>query len=177
MNVVHVARKPLIGSVAKNVLQFGTGGINVNACRIGTDKVGWGGGGRGTGTWDGDNCGLQAGEPRPVTGRWPANFAVQHTAQCYVKGTERVFEHNPETGEKEEQTREVWHCPPGCPATALAEQRGDPAFFLQLQDYGEWFRASGDVPCPTCGKEYRLHPEDGRIPLLHVLCDGSRVKL
>ena len=33
---ITVARKPLIGTVAANVLEHGTGGINVDACRVGT---------------------------------------------------------------------------------------------------------------------------------------------
>jgi site-specific DNA-methyltransferase (adenine-specific) len=32
---ITVARKPLIGTVAENVLQHGTGAINVDACRVG----------------------------------------------------------------------------------------------------------------------------------------------
>jgi len=34
---ITVARKPLRGTVAENVLQYGTGGINVGGCRVGTD--------------------------------------------------------------------------------------------------------------------------------------------
>jgi DNA modification methylase len=34
---IIVARKPLIGTVAANVLQHGTGGINVDGCRVGTE--------------------------------------------------------------------------------------------------------------------------------------------
>jgi site-specific DNA-methyltransferase (adenine-specific) len=33
---ITVARKPLSGTVAANVLEYGTGGINVDACRVGT---------------------------------------------------------------------------------------------------------------------------------------------
>jgi DNA modification methylase len=36
---IVVARKPLIGTVAKNVLEHGTGGINVDGCRV-SDKGG-----------------------------------------------------------------------------------------------------------------------------------------
>ncbi|WP_241775313.1 DNA-methyltransferase [Pseudomonas corrugata] len=36
---VTVARKPLIGTVAANVLAFGTGAINVDACRVGTEST------------------------------------------------------------------------------------------------------------------------------------------
>lgn len=35
---IVVARKPLIGTVAKNVLQHGVGGLNIDATRIGTGK-------------------------------------------------------------------------------------------------------------------------------------------
>jgi len=35
---ITVARKPLIGTVAENVLAHGTGAINVDGCRIGTTK-------------------------------------------------------------------------------------------------------------------------------------------
>ena len=72
---VTVARKPLIGTVAENVLAHGTGGINVDACRVtATDKtpspvgvfVGSNIGPTGLrGERDGRSDGL---------GRWPANL-------------------------------------------------------------------------------------------------------
>lgn len=36
-----MARKPLVGTVAENVLEYGTGAINVDACRIGTTVETW----------------------------------------------------------------------------------------------------------------------------------------
>ena len=42
-----LARKPLIGTVAANVLQHGTGALNIDACRVA--------GPRGTGHWSGDD--------------------------------------------------------------------------------------------------------------------------
>jgi hypothetical protein len=36
---IVVARKPLIGTVAENVLTHGTGGLNIDGSRIGTDEV------------------------------------------------------------------------------------------------------------------------------------------
>lgn len=36
---IVLARKPLVGTVAANVLAHGAGAINVDGCRIGTDKV------------------------------------------------------------------------------------------------------------------------------------------
>lgn len=72
---ICMARKPLVGTVAQNVLLHGTGAININDCRVGTDIVGWGGGSAGGNTWTSDNCGLsKRGVARPVEGRWPANL-------------------------------------------------------------------------------------------------------
>ena len=65
-------RKPLGGqTVAANVREFGTGAINVGACRIGTDIVGGGGGG--SALYDG-GLSREGYDPRPVVGRWPANL-------------------------------------------------------------------------------------------------------
>ena len=49
-------------------------------------------------------------------------------------------------------------------------------------DLRRMFRASGDCICETCGKEYWRHPFSKHRswqdePFLHVLCDGSLVKL
>lgn len=79
---IVVARKPLIGTLVENVLEHGTGGLNIDGCRIGTEIVGWGGGGRNgdTATAGASRGGEQggynydAGEARPVEGRFPANF-------------------------------------------------------------------------------------------------------
>jgi len=40
---ITMARAPLSGTVAANVLEHGTGAINVDGCRIGTEVVGWNG--------------------------------------------------------------------------------------------------------------------------------------
>jgi site-specific DNA-methyltransferase (adenine-specific) len=36
---ITVARKPFTGTVAANVLQWGTGGVNVDGCRVGTEVI------------------------------------------------------------------------------------------------------------------------------------------
>ena len=67
---IVVARKPLRGTVAGNVLAYGTGAINVDGCRVGTE-----GGTRGA---DYDKTGLFGIGGKCVitqleSGRWPAN--------------------------------------------------------------------------------------------------------
>lgn len=74
---VMLFRKPLIGTVAENVLAYGTGAINIDGCRVPAEKtVGWSGGRGGSDDLtqsQGRNYRMAAGEPRPVDGRWPAN--------------------------------------------------------------------------------------------------------
>lgn len=68
-----LARKPLDGTVANNVQRHGCGGLNVDGCRVGTEKVG-----ARSSNWDGITrrnifLGLNEFEGNPTRGRWPAN--------------------------------------------------------------------------------------------------------
>jgi site-specific DNA-methyltransferase (adenine-specific) len=82
---IVLARKPLAGTVAANVQQWGTGGLNIDACRIG----------------DADTRNLKKGggndfpheddswQPRDVLfgsehGRWPANVALDEEAAALL---------------------------------------------------------------------------------------------
>lgn len=69
---IVVARKPLDGTVANNVLAHGTGAMNIEGCRVETDDS-FGGGQKGTsGFAEGyEHDGWKAGSDQ---GRWPANF-------------------------------------------------------------------------------------------------------
>jgi site-specific DNA-methyltransferase (adenine-specific) len=73
---ITVARKPLIGTVAENVLQHGTGAINVDGGRVGTnDDLNGGGYSGGTPKTMFSGLGrLQPDEFVQPAGRWPANF-------------------------------------------------------------------------------------------------------
>jgi DNA modification methylase len=73
---ITVARKPLIGTVAANVLAHGTGALNVDGCRVG-DNAGWSyPSGRGGSGWHGrESLSANLSEPMAATqGRWPANL-------------------------------------------------------------------------------------------------------
>lgn len=71
-----MARKPLIGTVAENLEEFGTGAINIDACRVGTSKDVPASAAK-------DRLNLAKGAERgrttdtsgfdPAVGRWPAN--------------------------------------------------------------------------------------------------------
>lgn len=77
MEPITVARKPLIGTVAENVLTHGTGAINVDACKVGTEirynpPAGNTGGGNSLNL---SAVGMPQGVAgRNTTGRWPANL-------------------------------------------------------------------------------------------------------
>jgi len=107
MRVITVARKPLSeSSVAANVLEHGTGAINVDACRVAftseADAE------RHAQEWDreynssiihawdraiGNHPGPKKEHnegPRQTEGRWPANLILQHRAGCRSMGTTTV---------------------------------------------------------------------------------------
>jgi site-specific DNA-methyltransferase (adenine-specific) len=81
---IVVARKPLVGTVIQNVARYGTGAINIDACRVGVSSEdlsqmqGRSGASTPNQVW-GEGCGrgpggvLEGWEPKP-TGRWPANL-------------------------------------------------------------------------------------------------------
>ena len=100
---VTVARKPFKGTAAANVLEHGTGAINIDGCRVGNEERSYSP--KGTST----NASMirvpehrlgTAGEEVTVTGRWPANlihdgsdevlaaFPANAGAAAPVKGTE-----------------------------------------------------------------------------------------
>jgi site-specific DNA-methyltransferase (adenine-specific) len=92
-----VARKPLVGTVAENVLTHGTGAINVDGCRVGTD----GGTAKANirkGETNGERAGMSLGENISFrcdiatinAGRWPANLIHD--------GSEEVVGLFPQTG-------------------------------------------------------------------------------
>lgn len=71
---ICLARKPLIGTVAENVLKHGTGSINIDACRVGSDTRS-----RSTGQQISENTSMAGGNYSreivgTVQGRWPANI-------------------------------------------------------------------------------------------------------
>jgi hypothetical protein len=106
---IILARKPLAGTVAANVLEHGTGALNIDASRVPL-------GGERPPTGSGDRRGSQVyaqdewtrtrmsngGNVTPAAGRWPTNL---------------VFSHSPECVEDEP-------CAPDCPVAELDRQSG-----------------------------------------------------
>ena len=109
-----VARKPLEGTVASNVLAHGTGALNVDGCRVGAGLFVPGGGGN---LPSGGIMGRKnSGKPSTAghtSGRWPANVVLGHTPDCDV-----IYEGRGEI-------RLEGPCAPGCPVAELDRQSGE----------------------------------------------------
>jgi len=151
MRVVTVARKPLAGSVAKNTLEQGCGGLNIDACRISTShppKTTHAPG------WDSLNAKNASEGYRPgayqqggaeynphARGRWPSNVVLVHPG-CMRAGQMEVRGYTinrwddgakpfgggagkPFTSEEQgPETVDVWVCRDGCPAVDVDHQSG-----------------------------------------------------
>src|SRR5690606_6608434 len=129
---IILARKPLAGTVAANVLEHGTGALNIHACRVGQRKaqvlnrngsIGYGGS-----------------EPQGEVidggmGRWPANIVFAHHAACVEDGP----------------------CEPDCSVAELDRQSGNRVSGkmragTSRANRGGW---SGPMPAETGGETYR----------------------
>jgi site-specific DNA-methyltransferase (adenine-specific) len=112
---ITMARKPLRGTVAANVLEHGTGGLNVDGCRVGTEArpvmvrtetvVS-------ATSMSGQSTGATSSGELTTAGRWPANLIhdgsdevvglfPQTTSgalnQASVKATNRIYNNTPNT--------------------------------------------------------------------------------
>jgi len=81
---IVLARKPLIGTVAENVLTHGTGALNIDASRIGTDDTRSKSSPTALGKMNDDGW-----EAKPViagsaSGRWPANILLDEKAAAML---------------------------------------------------------------------------------------------
>lgn len=92
---ICVARKPLTGTVAENILQFGTGGMNIDGCRTelnGDFKSS--ANGRPSITGLSDNYDPSTANQPDTKGRWPTNFihdGSDEVVNLFPGGSERFF--------------------------------------------------------------------------------------
>jgi len=154
---IVLARKPLEKglSIAENVLKWGTGGINIDGCRVGfTDNVNMDAKQKDFNTmgYGGANDTSEA-NMYNNQGRFPANLILTHHPECECVGTKKVksqnggnsraiqkniyndfgknYDNTP-NGEKcgfadenGEETTEDWKCHEDCPIKILDEQSGE----------------------------------------------------
>jgi DNA modification methylase len=110
VEMICLARKPFRGTVAANIITYGTGAINVDACRIGTTKdvpasVSRARGNSLSGSVDGtlrNQTGDESGFD-PNIGRWPAN--VVHDGSPEVEAAFATFGERTSGGITHQPTR------------------------------------------------------------------------
>ena len=109
---ILVARKPLVGTVASNVVAHSTGALNIAGCRVGAEERTNHAGGssslqRVSRVQHGyrEHVTTSVGEASTVTGRWPSNVVLVHAPDCGPDEAPAV-------------------CVPGCPVAELDAQSG-----------------------------------------------------
>jgi DNA modification methylase len=79
---IVVARKPVEGTVAENVLTYGTGALNIDATRVGTEVISVHNAPKGTFAGGDAERGSDTDSYRQHEGRWPANIILdEYTAE------------------------------------------------------------------------------------------------
>lgn len=106
--LILVARKPFAGTYVDNLLRWGTGSLDVDACRI--------------------RPGESSSRPDGTAGRWPPNVLLEHAPGC--RGVDRgdndptgAADGNPGGPGREGQV-DVRNCVAGCPVSELDAQSG-----------------------------------------------------
>jgi site-specific DNA-methyltransferase (adenine-specific) len=125
---IVVARKPLVGTVAANVLAHGTGALNIDGCRI--EGIAEAPGSTPPSSVDGRR-GSMAGpmdrvEYDPTRGRWPANVALDPDAAAILD--EQAGELT-NCGGPKSTTHDGGMFGIGTPGTIYADQGGASRFF------------------------------------------------
>lgn len=145
---IVVGRKLFRGTVVANMLEHGTGALNIDGCRIGTTKDVPASPRRAEqGPAYGDLSNASGDEPGfdPNVGRWPANVMLGHSEDCVLVGQREVrgdgnwkgktesigyeggwdtTDHPRDRRVPEVETIDEWDCVEGCPVRLLDEQSG-----------------------------------------------------
>lgn len=110
---ILVFQKPYKGKPINNIVETGSGALNVDGGRIKTndetrrEKSGWQNNGYVGGKYDSKK--YNAFESRDNNGRWPSNFILTHHPECEYSDKEEI---------------ENWNCHPDCPIKRLNAQAG-----------------------------------------------------
>lgn len=166
-----LVRKPLSErTVAANVLRWGTGALNIDGCRVGTQKMG---GQTVRSSYSGEEGHFGGGKDRdrvfvatPSTGRFPSHLVLSHSPECREVGTKKVKaieggsrgaggqhgkygeigaqpDFKPGKGDADgTETVTAWECTEGCAVAALDAQSGTTKSTIRTRGADE----SGDRP-------------------------------
>jgi len=157
---IVVARKPLIGTVAENVLQHNVGGLNIDGCRIASNLDEFfsakgkprSGKGHAHGYGMGEGFGGDAANAPHTAGRWPANIIFDEQAA-------ELLDEQSGTSKS--------------PKPYIAEEYKETSMFgiggvNHAKEFGDSGGASRFFYCAKASKRDRNegleHLEDGRVP-------------
>jgi len=167
---IILARKPLSGTVAANVTQYGTGAINVDGCRIGTEEDtsrpnGASALGQGAG-WNAhaNRQGVGGGNP---AGRWPANVCLDEDAAALLdaqSGERKAGVAVKRNGVTSNGVTGWGKAPPGTPDIGYGDSGGASRFFYTakvsrrereagLDGMPERSGTYGQKRCAKCGRQ------------------------
>lgn len=153
MEPIAVARKPLVGTIGRNLVEHGTGAINIDGCRVDyVDEVDQasatpqgrittkGSGATGATPDAGRELErIEYGLHDNSRGRWPSNVVLSHAPDCVQTGSvsevvgggtagSSGFVDGYERGSGfvgREVASSVWECVSGCPVALLDAQAGE----------------------------------------------------
>jgi DNA modification methylase len=117
-------RKPPGQTIIRNVMENGTGALNIEGCRVGNEpRVNPPAGNKPGGNSLEMSVHGMPGDAAPTvtTGRWPANIVVSHTPAC----TKVEMAEFPLADDAALGLPERWDCAENCPARKIDEQSGD----------------------------------------------------
>jgi site-specific DNA-methyltransferase (adenine-specific) len=123
---IVMARKPVEGTVANNVLTYGTGGLNIDASRIKTTDI-FGGGAKGSSGFAADYNG-EGWTPGSAEGRWPANLILdEDTAEILDEQSGQL---KPATSRTKAKSRAMFGT--GLDDTAIYSDKGGASRFFYV---------------------------------------------
>ena len=184
---VCVARKPLIGTVAANVLAHGTGALNIEACRVGTESTRRPlGKPLNGGAYGSDRGGLESLDRvgGSDVGRWPANLIHDGSDEVVAAFPNAKGQQGAITGdEPSNKTNNVYGAFDGRTAMAPRNDSGSAARFFYCAKASKSDRHAGlDAPGPqfqhggtlrdaeNLEKRGNFHPTVKPTNLMRYLC-------
>ncbi len=132
---IVLARKPLIGTVAENVLTHGTGALNIDASRIGTDNRLQSSRGKNASRNSIYELGMGSAAAAEVIGRWPANILLDEEAAAMLdeqSGVQKdgvAVKHRGSNFETNVYGGGIGRMPPGTPDFGYGGAGGASRFF------------------------------------------------
>jgi len=159
---IVLARKPLIGTVAANVLTHGTGALNIDASRIGTEQVSVHNAPKGTFAGGEEGRGSDTTTYRTHTGRWPANILLDEEAAALLDEQSGVSKsQGGRIGKKEHGSLAI--------GAAGVYEKGDPGFGDTGGASRFFYVAKASRAERNAGLERNIHPTVKPVALMKYL--------